>query len=205
MKTRSWIGLGVAVLAFGATFTAGFLVHASAKPQNTQSGNAKSKTLTIKWQRLVGDAGQTCDRCGSTQNEVHKAHALLRKSLAPLGIDVVLEEKALDKVAAAKNISESNRIWVAGKSLETWLGARTGTSDCTSCGSICGSDVECRTMVVGASTYESIPSKLIIKAGLLAAAEIVGAEAAQPRNKNVPLSGVQTITDGTSGSGRCCP
>lgn len=205
MKRTPWTIGTVIALVCGAVLSTGLWVNAIAKPQGAQDGNVKMKTLTIKWQRLVGDTGQTCDRCGSTQDEVHKAHALLRKSLASLGIDVVLEEKALDKVAAAKNISESNRIWVAGKSLETWLGAKTGASDCTSCGSLCGSNVECRTVVVGGSTYESIPSKLIIKAGLLAAAEIIGAEAAQPRTKNVPLSGVQTITDGTSGSGGCCP
>lgn len=183
----------------------GALVRVNGASQTAKEKSGKMTTMTIKWQRLVGDTGQTCDRCGTTQDEVRKAHALLRKSLSPLGINVVLEEKTIDKAAAAKNITESNRIWVDGKPLEAWLGARTGASDCTSCGSICGSDVECRTMLVGASTYESIPSKLIIKAGLLAAAEIVGAEAAQPRNKNVPLSGVQTITDGTSGSGGCCP
>jgi hypothetical protein len=88
-----------------------------------------------------------------------------------------LKEKALDKWTAAKNIGESNRIWIAGKPIETWLGATPGMSDCTSCGSLCGTfvqgNVECRTLIVGRSTFESIPSELIVKAGLLAAAEMV--------------------------------
>jgi len=202
MKTRPWMILMVMVLAVGIATR--FWVHASAKRQSAQSDQVKMKALAIKWQRLVGDTGQTCGRCGSTQNEVRKAHALLRKSLAPLGINVVLEEKTLDKATAAKNIAESNRIWVAGKPLETWLSAKTGASDCSSCGSLCGASVECRTVIVGGRAYESIPSALVVKAGLLAAAEIVGAEAAQPRTKDLPWSGVQTITDGTGGSGGCC-
>ncbi|MCL5104823.1 MAG: DUF2703 domain-containing protein [Armatimonadetes bacterium] len=201
MKTRSWMVLTVAVLAVGTA--TGFWVHAGAKPRIAQKDQVELKTLTVKWQRLVGDTGQTCDRCGSTQDEVREAYALLRKSLAPLGIDVVLEEKALDKATAAKDIAESNRIWVADKPIEAWLGATSGTSDCSSCGSIVGAKSACRTVVVGRNAYESIPSALIVKAGLLAAAEIVGAEAAQPGIKNVPLSGVQTITDGTSGTGGC--
>lgn len=201
MKTRSWMVLTVAVLAVGTA--TGFWVGASAKTQSAQKDQVELKTLTIEWQRLVGNTGQTCDRCGSTQGEVRKAHALLRKSLSPLGINVVLEEKTLDKATAAKNIVESNRIWVAGKPLETWLGAKPGTSDCSSCGALCGGDVECRTVVVGGSAYESIPSALIVKAGLLAAAEIVSPEAAQPRYGGLPFSGVQTITDGASGYGGC--
>ena len=159
--------------------------------------------MTLTWQRLVGDKGQTCDRCGTTQREVRRAHALLRQSLFPLGINVFLEEKTLDKAAAGK-ITESNRIWIAGKPLETWLTARTGTSDCTSCASLCGANVACRTVVVDGSAYESIPSALIVEAGLLAAAEMVGAEAAQPSARGAPWSGVRTITYGASGLGGCC-
>jgi len=194
--------LAVIVLMVGVAFATRFWVHASAKPQSAQ---VKMKTLTIKWQRLVGDKGQTCNRCGTTQEEVRKAHALLRKSLSPLGINVLLEEKALDKATAAKSITESNRIWIAGKPLESWLGAKPGASDCSSCGSLCGANVECRTVVVGGSVYESIPSALIVKAGLSAAAEIVGAEVAQPRDGGLNSSGVKTITDGTLGAGGCCP
>lgn len=203
MKRYAWMIAAVTAIAVGCVIAGGFWARAGAKVQGGKEGRAKMKTLTIKWQRLVGDNGQTCDRCGTTQGEVHKAHALLRKSLSPLGIDVVLEEKALGKAAAAKNIAESNRIWVAGKPLETWLGARAGESECTSCGSLCGEGVECRTVVVGANTYESIPSELIVKAGLLAAAEIVGGEAAQPCCPPATTSGVKTISDGCCGSGGC--
>jgi len=154
---------------------------------------------------LVGDKGQTCDRCGNTQAEVRKAHALLRKSLSPLGINVVLDEKTLNKAAAAKKITESNRIWISGKPIETWLGAKAGASDCASCESLCGGNVQCRTVVVGGGAYETIPSPLIVKAGLQAAAEIVGTETAQPPRTNWNSSGPIKLIDDTGGSGGCCP
>ncbi len=37
----------------------------------------------------------------------------------------------------------------------------------------CG-DAQCRTVTVGEVTYEAIPRELIVKAGMLAAAEILG-------------------------------
>lgn len=208
MKRNSYIILTAAL--FCALVT-GIVVYASGVQSNSQNTPVKAKTISIKWQRLVGSAGQTCDRCGATQEEVRKAHALLRKSLAPLGIDVVLEEKTLDKATATKNISESNKIWVAGKPLETWLGATTGASDCTSCGSLCGSNVECRTVVVAGSSYESIPSALIVKAGLLAAADIVGSSAV-PTPQAAPSAasqkyGVESLGSGCGTScapGGCC-
>ena len=178
MKMRSWMILALAVLGVAGSTAAGYWIHASGWLQRAQARDDNTRTLIIKWQRLVDDSGQTCDRCGTTQEEVRKAQVLLAKSLSPLGITVVLEERKLDRATAAKNILESNRIWVAGKPLETWIGATQGMSDCTSCGTLCGplvqGNVACRTLTVGQNAFESIPSELIVKAGLLAAAEMVG-------------------------------
>ena len=63
---------------------------------------------------------------------------------------------------------QSNRIWVEEKPLEKWIGATVGQSPC---GDVCA-DSECRTLSIGNSTFEEIPEKLIIRAGLLAAAEL---------------------------------
>ncbi|GBD38490.1 hypothetical protein HRbin37_00740 [bacterium HR37] len=54
----------------------------------------KKKILKIKWQRLVPE-GETCPRCGSTEKELDKAILILKKSLAPLGIEVELEKEEL--------------------------------------------------------------------------------------------------------------
>jgi len=137
------------------------------------SGGDGNMILTIRWQRLVDDAGETCIRCGATQKEVLQAFNSLQVSLRPLGIKVALEENALSPQESAKDISESNRIRVADRPLEEWLGAEVGMSPCGSCCSKLGETVECRTLSVDGNTYETIPARLIVKAGLLAASEII--------------------------------
>ncbi len=131
------------------------------------------KVLRIKWQRLLTDeTGQTCPRCGSTEKEIDKAVDTLKQSLAPLGIEVILEKNVLDPVSFAKDVLESNRIWIDEKPLEEWLGAEVGQSLCCE---VCG-NAECRTVEVGERSYETIPADLIIKAGLVAASKMFSAE-----------------------------
>ncbi len=130
------------------------------------------KTLTVRWQRLVDEEGQTCDRCGTTETAVEDAIQKLKRSLKELDIDVVLEKKALSPSTFSKDPLESNRIWIAGKPLEAWLSATSGQSQCCS---TCG-DSECRTVTVDGKTYEAIPAELIVKAGLLAGAQLLQGE-----------------------------
>jgi hypothetical protein len=153
---------------------------------------ADMKTLTIRWQRLVDENGQTCERCGLTEIEVQKAFQDLEKSLAPLGVKVVLEEKALDSATCARDISESNRIWIAERPLEEWLGALVGKSSCDFCCEEMGSDVECRTVTLEGKTFETIPANLIVKAGLLAASQLISA-------------GSNGLCCGEQPSSSCCP
>lgn len=131
------------------------------------------KTLEIKWQRLVDERGKTCERCGATEKEVQRAFQKLKRCLAPLGIKVTLEEKTLSPTECAKDISQSNRIWVGRQLLEEWLRARVGKSPCDTCCEKLGDDVECRTIKLGEQVYETIPAELILKAGLLAASELI--------------------------------
>jgi uncharacterized protein DUF2703 len=132
------------------------------------------RSLDIVWQRLVKD-GQTCNRCGSTQQSVQAAVSTLRAVLRPLDIEPVLESVAIDEAAFKENTLESNRITIAGKPLEYWIGGKTGSSECWS---VCGTS-QCRTVEVDGSAYEAIPEELIVKAGLRAAAELTGT----PRQK----------------------
>jgi hypothetical protein len=138
--------------------------------------NVKMKTLKIKWQRLVYSGDKTCERCKATGNEVRNAAEKLKTSLKPLGIKVVLDEKALSIDACAKDISQSNRIWIAERPLEEWLSAKVGKSLCSTCCGELGENVECRTVAIGGKIYEAIPANLVIQAGLLAAAEIISEE-----------------------------
>ena len=50
--------------------------------------------LKIKWKRLLSK-GETCPRCGSTEEALIKAVSTLKRSLAPLGIEVILEREEL--------------------------------------------------------------------------------------------------------------
>jgi hypothetical protein len=121
------------------------------------------KTIKIVWQRLVDEQGQTCPRCGATEQELHKAMRFLAKSLLPLGIAFSLEIRALESREFGQDPSQSNRLWIDNKPLEKWVKAEPGASPC--CGP-CG-EAECRTLTVEGKTFETIPAELIIKAALL--------------------------------------
>lgn len=139
---------------------------------NDTSEMGTTKVLKIRWQRLVDESGKTCDRCGLTETAVGDAVGKLKRSLKELGIDVVFEKEALSPAMFIKGPLESNRIWIGGEPLEEWLSAKSGQSVC---GSVCGGS-ECRTVTVDGKTYEAIPAELIVKAGLLAGAQLLTGE-----------------------------
>lgn len=135
------------------------------KPQKTN--NISKKILTISWQRLI-EEGNTCPRCGSTENELGDAVRQLKEKLASLEIDVILEKKELSLDEFKKDPVESNRILFNGRSLEDIIGAKTGQSQCCD---VCG-DEECRTVEINGQTHETIPAGIIVKAGLKVAADL---------------------------------
>lgn len=130
------------------------------------------KTLVIKWQRLLDENNQTCPRCGSTEDEIERAVNLLRQSLSPLGIEVMLQKAAIDKEDFNKDPLQSNNILIENRAIEEWLGARVGQSQCCN---VCG-DTECRTIEIEGQVFETIPATLIIKAGLIAASRVLPVE-----------------------------
>lgn len=127
------------------------------------------KSLPIIWQRLVSSDGRTCIRCNATYQEVQRAVGKLMEALSPLGIEPTLEIREIDEESFKANPSESNRIWIAGKPMEEWLGARVGSSRCCS---VCG-DSNCRTVEVAGNIFETIPEKLLIKAALAASSQLL--------------------------------
>jgi len=84
------------------------------------------------------------------------------------GVVVSLVKKAIDPERFKKDVLQSNKILIAGKTLEDWLEAKTGQSKCCE---TCG-DAECRTVEYGDETHEAIPSELIVRAGLIAASQL---------------------------------
>ncbi len=128
----------------------------------------KMKTLTIRWQRLINERGQTCDRCRDTGETIEIVFKKLQRALAELGIKVKLESKTIDLKTFRRDPLESNRMWISGRPLEEWIGATVGQSRCCN---VCG-DSDCRTISIDRNMFETIPEELIIKACLLAAAEL---------------------------------
>jgi hypothetical protein len=176
------------------------LMVGCAVPTGKTIGGKKMKVLQIRWQRLLDEKNQTCERCGSTEQELQKAFQSLKKSLAPLGIEVALEKRALDPATCAKDVTQSNRIWIGERALEEWLGGKVGESPCGFCCEELGDSVECRTVIIGDQTFEAIeaiPAQLIVKAGLIAASQLV------------EISGTEACGQQPSateaGSSECCP
>jgi hypothetical protein len=170
-------------LAWLTLASALFLMGCAAQLPHPPAGTPM-QSLTIRWQRLVNAADETCPRCATTKDEVHKAVMHLQQSLAPAGIDVVLETQRLDEATFAQAPLESNRIWIADRALEEWLGARAASSPCCDA---CG-DAECRTVSAGGQTYEAIPASLIVRAGFLAAGELLRAGAPAPDSSSAESS-----------------
>jgi len=132
--------------------------------------------LPILWQRLVSPEGKTCERCDATHREMLRAIEKLRHSLRPLDMEPRLEIREMDERSFRSNPSESNRIWIAGRPMEEWLGASVGSSPCCS---VCGTS-ECRTVEVEGASFETIPEALFLKAALIAAAELQGTRSGPP-------------------------
>jgi hypothetical protein len=124
--------------------------------------------LPIVWQRLV-TAGDTCPRCGSTERHLRNAIAKLADMLKPLNIQPSVEMREIDESAFKSDPAQSNRIWIAGKPLESWLGASAGSSQCCS---VCG-DAPCRTLELDGTVFEEVPEKMILRAAILAVADII--------------------------------
>ena len=127
-----------------------------------------ASTLKIKWKRLISK-GETCPRCGSTEEALRKAVSTLKQSLAPLGIEVILEKEELSVTEFKKDPLQSNRIWINNRLLEDWINGSVGHSPCCD---VCGPH-DCRTVEVEGHIYETIPAEIIIKAGLSAASQLV--------------------------------
>jgi hypothetical protein len=127
-----------------------------------------ASALKIKWKRLISK-GETCPRCGSTEEELRKAVSTLKQSIATLGIEVILEKEELSVTEFKKDPFQSNRIWINNRLREDWIAGRVGHSPCCD---VCGPH-DCRTVEVEGQIYEKIPAEIIIKAGLSAASQLV--------------------------------
>jgi hypothetical protein len=135
---------------------------------NSNSNSKKNLNINIKWQRLVAK-GETCPRCESTEQELNKAINKLQQALSPLEIKVTLEKEEINISEFKQDPLQSNRIFINEQPIENLLKGKVGQSPCCE---VCGPS-DCRTMEIDGLIYETIPSELIIQAGLMAANEIL--------------------------------
>ena len=130
------------------------------------------RQLPIVWQRLVS-AGGTCPRCDATHQHLQSAVVKLREALKPLNVEPILEVRDISESSFRKDSAQSNRISIADKPIEEWIGAGVGSSRCCS---VCG-DEPCRTMEVAGAVFEAIPEAVVMKAALIAASGLIGQKA----------------------------
>lgn len=117
-------------------------------------------TITIEWRHLEV-AGQTCQRCGDTGQELARAIAHLREECGPRGVTILFSETRLP----LEQVNQSNTILINGAPLETLLPQATAAASCCdSCGDLTGRPEQCRTIVHLGQVHETIPQVLIRQA-----------------------------------------
>jgi hypothetical protein len=125
------------------------------------------RIIKIQWQRLL-QQGETCPRCSSTEQELNDALTILKPILNQQHIEIVLEKKTITPAEFHQNPQASNLILINHRPLESYLGAKTGTSPCCD---VCGTE-QCRTVELNNRIYETIPAEIIVQAVLNAVTEI---------------------------------
>lgn len=116
----------------------------------------------------MDDSSATCPRCSGTGENLDAAVDILQPVLAQEGIHLLVQKKRILPLVFNQNPLDSNRIFIEGNPLETWLNAETGKSQCCDA---CG-DNECRTLIYEGNAYEDVPVKLIMR-GILTAVEAI--------------------------------
>ncbi len=152
------------------------------------------QTLSIVWQRLVDDQSNTCPRSQNTGAEIRRAVERIRAVLEPLGMQAVLECRELNQQAFLDRPLESNRIWIGGQPIESWLECRTGVSRC--CDEY--GEQDCSTLEVEGKSYEAIPEELLVRAGIRAGISLL--------EPGTPATGASANSTRSSccGGGNCC-
>lgn len=119
------------------------------------------RTLKIEWKHL-DVAGDTCNRCYDTGENLEQEVKRLNRALQPQGIQVEWFETKLDDT----KIPQSNMILYNGVPIEDILDIEVSKNYCDSCTDLLGTDTYCRTITFEGNEYEDIPAKAIRQAAL---------------------------------------
>ena len=126
------------------------------------------RTLKIEWRHL-DVAGDTCDRCYDTGENLVQEVKRLNRALQQQDIKVELTETKLND----SQIPQSNTILFDGIPIEDILEIEVSMNYCDSCTVLIGKDTYCRTVIFEGDEYEDIPAKAI----RLAAYKVLGLKA----------------------------
>ncbi|MGE4283375.1 MAG: DUF2703 domain-containing protein [Clostridia bacterium] len=119
------------------------------------------KTLKIEWKHL-DVAGETCNRCYDTGENLVQEVKRLNRALQTKDIEVILTETKLDDT----QIPQSNIILFNGVPIEEILNIQVSENYCDSCTTLLGAQTYCRTVAYEGNEYEDIPAKAIRQAAL---------------------------------------
>ncbi|MEM7145340.1 MAG: DUF2703 domain-containing protein [Verrucomicrobiota bacterium] len=126
-------------------------------------------TLKIRWKRLVvGEEEKTAPEFASAESALDRSVAALKKALTPLGVEVILQKAGVTQAEFDKDPMISNRIWINGAALTTYLPeSKVGSVRDEESGNLY------RTVSFAGGQFRDIPPQLIVHAGLIAAADSV--------------------------------
>jgi hypothetical protein len=150
---------------------------------NAQTSDMKTeRTLVIRWQHAVCKNENPCERCVNTPLEIQQAYENLRESLAGLGIIVTMEEKKIKQ--------HDDHIYINDHDIIDLLKGERTKTECANCFDEKGNPRTCNSLKLGDKTFEVIPAELIMKAGLMAASELITATPEPPcGEKKTPCKG----------------
>lgn len=117
--------------------------------------------LIIEWKHLDA-AGETCDRCYDTGENLNAEIKRLQRKLEPKGIQVEYIETKLDD----SRVKESNEILFNGVKIEEIIDIVVAENYCASCSDLTGSETFCRTIRFEGEEFEDVPAKAIRQAAM---------------------------------------
>lgn len=149
-------------------------------PAQCPAGNAQ-KSLVIEWHYTECLSENPCERCRTGPHEVQVAYTKIEPALAMFDIKVALKKKTEGH--------EGDNLMINGKGLDHWLGGKLVKHSCASCLSTSHSEKAYYALDLEGVVHEVITADMIIRASLLAAAELFAGESAPPCDTKTPCQG----------------
>jgi len=105
---------------------------------------------------------EVCERCQETDNSLERAIDDVKHVLEMAGIEVVVNKINVinEELAKKYRFVSSPTIRINGRD----IALEVRENQCTSCGEICGDDVDCRVFVYKGQEYTVPPKEMIVEA-----------------------------------------